>query len=87
MEINDIVKERLNNSEVEIVLAAKSLIRYFLLSLILLFPVIKNTLETLHVKSSIKALFLLKLWTINAANYDESPFKMQVYKACLQIFL
>ena len=87
MTINDIVKERLNNSEVEIVLAAKSLIRYFLLSLILLFPVIKNTLETLHVKSSIKALFLPKLWTVNAANYDESPFTMQVYKARLQIFL
>lgn len=87
MTINDTVKERLNNPEVEIVLAAKSLIRYFLLSLILLFPVIKNTLETLHVKSSIKALFLLKLWTINAANYDESPFTMQVYKSCLQIFL
>ena len=61
MTINDIVKGRLNNSEVEIVLAAKSLIRYFLLSLILLFPVIKNTLETLHVKPSIKALFLLKI--------------------------
>lgn len=87
MTINDIVKGRLNNSEVEIVLAAKSLIRYFLLSLIPLFPVIKNTLETLDVKSSIKALFLLKLWTINAANYDESLFMMQVYKACLQIFL
>ena len=61
MTINDTVKERLNNPEVEIVLAAKSLIRYFLLSLILLFPVIKNTLETLHVKIFNKSFVSAKI--------------------------
>lgn len=76
MIINDIVKERLNNFEVEIVFVVKSLIWYFLLSLILFFLVIKNILEILYVKFLIKVLFLLKLWIINVVNYDESLFKM-----------